>query len=127
MRPAAALAKTTGALEADAPAELAPVRGIEVAELSPDRHCALSFADIERPAERVHHPGATADAASLRGGVNALQQVAVESDHHRRLAGIRLLRPASGAGYECLGDFLRIGRLCVRCAAARLLSDHIRH
>jgi hypothetical protein len=27
-----------GALEADAPAELAPVSGIEVAELSPDRH-----------------------------------------------------------------------------------------
>jgi hypothetical protein len=38
MRPAAALAHAVGALEANAPAELAPVRGIEVAEFSPDRH-----------------------------------------------------------------------------------------
>jgi hypothetical protein len=38
MRPAAALAHTIGALEADAPAELAPVGGIQVTKLSPDRH-----------------------------------------------------------------------------------------
>jgi hypothetical protein len=38
VRPPAALAHAPGAIEADAPTELAPVRGIEIAKLSPNRH-----------------------------------------------------------------------------------------
>ena len=41
VRPAAALADAAGALETDAPAEVAPMGGVEVAELSPDRHGVL--------------------------------------------------------------------------------------
>ena len=36
-------AEAAGALEADAPAEFAPMYGVQVAELSPDRHGALEF------------------------------------------------------------------------------------
>jgi hypothetical protein len=46
MRPPAALTHASGALEAYAPAELAPMRRIEVAELSPDRHGCPSVVNI---------------------------------------------------------------------------------
>jgi hypothetical protein len=55
VRPAAALAHAMGALEADAPTELAPVRGVETAELSPDRHGRSSYPDPRRNA--IELPG----------------------------------------------------------------------
>ena len=41
VRPAATFTDAAGALETDAAAELAPVRGIEVAEFGADRHVAI--------------------------------------------------------------------------------------
>lgn len=48
MRPAAALTHASDALEADAPAERAPMRGIQITQLSPDRH-GVNYPDIQAP------------------------------------------------------------------------------
>ena len=43
VRPAASLAQAAGPLEADAPAEFGPMRGIQAAQLASDRHNVLSL------------------------------------------------------------------------------------
>ena len=83
---------------ANPPADLAPVRGIEVAELWRDRHGVPRLYPSPESSARltVYCPSAAADAASLRGGVDTLKQVTVEANHHRRLPGILLSASIGG-------------------------------